>query len=64
MVPNDPSMEDMRAVVCACEDGHRPPLSERWNKDQVGRGRRGMHGGVLVEGVIERAMCVFLNEHI
>ncbi|KAL5499515.1 hypothetical protein EMCRGX_G010949 [Ephydatia muelleri] len=33
MVPSDPSVEDMRKVVCSMKK--RPPISERWNNDQV-----------------------------
>eukprot|EP00731_Ephydatia_muelleri_P035178 Em0102g3a len=32
MVPSDPSVEDMRKVVCSMKK--RPPISERWNNDQ------------------------------
>lgn len=31
VVPNDPSFEDMRKVVCV--DGQRPILSNRWSSD-------------------------------
>lgn len=33
VVPNDPSFEDMKKVVCL--DGQRPILSNRWSSDQV-----------------------------
>lgn len=33
VVPNDPSFEDMRKVVCI--DGQRPILSNRWSSDAV-----------------------------
>ena len=59
MVPSDPSVG---AVVCACEDGHQPSLSERWNKDQVRRGRYVMHGGVLVEGVMVH--CLHIQSYL
>lgn len=33
MVPNDPSYEDMREVVCVKR--LRPVVSNRWNSDEV-----------------------------
>lgn len=33
MVPNDPSYEDMREVVCVKH--LRPVVSNRWNSDEV-----------------------------
>lgn len=33
VVPNDPSFEDMRKVVCV--DGQRPHLNNRWSCDRV-----------------------------
>lgn len=33
MVPLDPSLEDMKKVVCG--QNKRPPISERWHKNQV-----------------------------
>lgn len=38
MVPDDPTVEEMRLVVCAENDqaeGSRPPFSERWDDDEV-----------------------------
>ena len=35
MVPNDPSYEDMREVVCVKR--LRPIVSNRWNSDEVSR---------------------------
>lgn len=32
-VPQDPSFEDMRKIVC--EDGSRPEIPLRWNKSKV-----------------------------
>lgn len=32
-VPNDPSFEDMKKVVCV--DQQRPPITERWQSNQV-----------------------------
>ena len=32
MVPSNPSVEDMRKVVCS---SMRPPISERWNSEPV-----------------------------
>lgn len=53
MVPNDPSYEDMREVVCVKR--LRPVVSNRWNSDEVSvlRGKAAsdcslIWGGILV----------------
>ena len=33
MVPSDPSVQDMKKVVCSMKE--RPPISERWNSNPV-----------------------------
>jgi activin receptor type-1 len=32
-VPNDPSFEDMRKIVCI--DQQRPPIADRWQSNEV-----------------------------
>lgn len=52
MVPNDPSYEDMREVVCVKR--LRPVVSNRWNSDEVSmlKGRRSSVCLLLQKGIL------------
>lgn len=52
MVPNDPSYEDMREVVCVKR--LRPVVSNRWNSDEVSmlKGRMSSVCLLLQKGIL------------
>ena len=59
MVPNDPTFEEMKRVVC--EEGRRPPIDSTWISDEKVGERLKNLGGIMKQKLKLDAMQVYLR---